>query len=80
MISQNTMCNLWSGSPQIKVKLCFLELQCGVGVLLHPFHVFSTGQFLPQMKTALVINIEYVVQNMETMFQRVNINVMGGCV
>ncbi len=32
------------------------------------------------MKTALGINIEYVVQNMETMFQQVNINVMGGCV
>ncbi len=32
----------------LKLKLCFLELQCGVGVLLHPFHVFSTGHLLPQ--------------------------------
>jgi hypothetical protein len=32
------------------------------------------------MKTALVVNVEYVVQNMETMFRQVNINVMGGCV
>jgi hypothetical protein len=33
-----------------------------------------------QAKTALVVNVEYVVQNMETMFRQVNINVMGGCV
>jgi hypothetical protein len=54
-----------------------------VGVLLHPFHVFSTEQFLPQQlitKPALAVNVEYVVQNMETMFRQVNINVMGGCV
>jgi hypothetical protein len=40
----------------------------------------SSLKTINQMKTALGINIEYVVQNMETMFQQVNINVMGGCV
>ncbi len=53
MISQNTMCSLCTHSPQTcstetNLILCFLELQCGVGVLLHPFPVFSTGQFFPR--------------------------------